>query len=74
LSLEKYTLSAASLSSFVRSQENLGRPEKGSKIKPGEERIHSHIKFKGVNLKVLDVKISGSETGGGLAVFEQTTL
>ena len=47
---------------------------KGFKINAGEGRIHGHIKLKGVNSNVLDVKISGSDTGGDLAVFEQTSL
>lgn len=47
---------------------------KGFKIKGGEGRIHGHIKLKGVNSNVLDVKISGSDTNGGLAIFEQTSL
>jgi quercetin dioxygenase-like cupin family protein len=46
----------------------------GFKIKSGEGRIHGHIKLKGVNSNILDVKISGSDTDGELAVFEQTSL
>jgi quercetin dioxygenase-like cupin family protein len=48
--------------------------EKGFKIRSGEGRIHGHIKLKGVNSNVLDVKISGSDTDGALAIFEQTSL
>lgn len=44
------------------------------KVKAGEGRKHGHIQLKGVNANVLDVKISGSDTGGGLAIFEQTSL
>ncbi len=44
------------------------------KAKAGEGRLHGHLKLKGVNANVLDVKISGSDTEGGLAVFEQTSL
>lgn len=50
------------------------RSEKGFKISAGEGRIHGHIQLKGVNANVLDVKISGSDTNGDLAVFEQTSL
>ena len=50
------------------------RREEGFKILAGEGRIHGHIKLKGVNLNVLDVKISGSDTDGDLAIFEQTSL
>lgn len=48
--------------------------EKGFKINAGEGRIHGHIKLKGVNANILDVKISGSDTDGDLAIFEQTSL
>ncbi|MCW3111447.1 MAG: Cupin 2 conserved barrel domain protein, partial [Segetibacter sp.] len=40
----------------------------------GEGRIHGHIKLKGVNFNVLDVKISGTDTNGALSIFEQTSL
>jgi quercetin dioxygenase-like cupin family protein len=48
--------------------------EKGFKIGAGEGRIHGHIQLKGVNANILDVKISGSDTHGALAIFEQTSL
>jgi quercetin dioxygenase-like cupin family protein len=47
---------------------------KGFKINAGEGRLHGHIKLKGVNANVLDVKISGSDNNGGFALFEQTSL
>lgn len=47
---------------------------KGFKVNAGEGRIHGHMKLKGVNSNVLDVKISGSDTDGDLAIFEQTSL
>lgn len=47
---------------------------KAFKAKAGEGRKHGHIQLKGVNANVLDVKISGSDTNGGLAIFEQTSL
>lgn len=50
------------------------RAPKGFKITAGEGRRHGHIKLKGVNANVLDVKISGHDTDGGLAMFEQTSL
>ncbi|MGA0557959.1 cupin domain-containing protein [Larkinella sp. VNQ87] len=49
-------------------------PAKGFVAKAGEGRKHGHLKLKGVNVNVIDVKISGSDTDGGLAVFEQTSL
>lgn len=50
------------------------RQKKGFKISAGEGRIHGHIQLKGVNSNILDVKISGSDTDGDLAIFEQTSL
>lgn len=50
------------------------RGTKGFKINVDEGRIHGHIKLKGVNSNILDVKISGSDTDGDLAIFEQTSL
>jgi len=47
---------------------------KGFKVNAGEGRIHGHIKLKGVNSNILDVKVSGSDTDGALAIFEQTSL
>ncbi len=47
---------------------------KGFKVNAGEGRIHGHIRLKGINSNILDVKVSGSDTDGGLAVFEQTSL
>jgi quercetin dioxygenase-like cupin family protein len=50
------------------------RVSKGFKILAGEGRIHGHIKLKGVNSNILDVKISGKDTNGDLAIFEQTSI
>ena len=50
------------------------RTDKGFKVKAGEGRIHRHIKLKGVNSNILDVKVSGKDTDGGFAVFEQTSI
>jgi len=47
---------------------------KGFKVKAGEGRLHGHMKLKGVNSNILDLKVSGSDTGGSLAVFEQTSI
>ena len=52
----------------------MNRTNKGFKAAAGEGRIHGHIKLKGVNSNVLDVKISGSDNEGGFALFEQTSL
>ena len=48
--------------------------KKGFKANAGEGRIHGHIHLKGVNSNILDVKVSGSDTDGALAIFEQTSL
>ncbi len=47
---------------------------KGFKVNANEGRIHGHIHLKGVNSNILDVKVSGSDTDGALAMFEQTSL
>lgn len=43
-------------------------------VKAGEARFGQHFKMKGVTLNILDIKISGKDTGEDLAVFEQTGL
>ncbi len=47
---------------------------KGIKIAAGEGRYNGHMRLQGVNANVLDVKISGKDTDGALAIFEQTSL
>lgn len=47
---------------------------KGFVTRAGEGRKHGHIRLKGVNVNILDTKISGTDTNGALAVFEQTSL
>ena len=47
---------------------------KGFKVKSGEGRLHGHIKLKGVNANILDLKISGQDADGGIAIFEQTSI
>ncbi len=60
--------------SFTQMEKITKRKEKGFKISAGEGRLHGHIKLKGVNSNILDVKVSGSDTNGDLAIFEQTSL
>ena len=50
------------------------RVKNGFKVKAGEGRLHGHIKLKGVNHNILDLKISGSDTNDGFAMFEQISL
>ena len=52
----------------------LFRAKEGFKIPANEGRKHGHIQLKGVNSNILDVKVSGSDTDGDLAIFEQTSL
>ncbi|MEO5890422.1 MAG: cupin domain-containing protein [Ferruginibacter sp.] len=59
---------------WSRTEKKSDRAGKGFKIAAGEGRIHGHIQLKGVNKNVLDVKISGADTDGDLAIFEQTSL
>jgi quercetin dioxygenase-like cupin family protein len=68
------TLAAAPFSSFAQKSNTNADERKGFKISAGEGRIHGHIQLKGVNSNVLDVKVSGSDTNGDLAIFEQTSL
>ncbi|ETZ23129.1 cupin domain-containing protein [Pedobacter sp. V48] len=70
------TLATAMLPLIGKSFGMLNQAEvgKGFKINRGEGRLHGHIKLKGVNANVLDVKVSGTDTGGNLAVFEQTSV
>lgn len=50
------------------------RSDQGFVAKAGEGRYHGHIQLKGVNQNILDVKVSGKDTNGDLAIFEQTSL
>ncbi len=60
--------------SFSKATGSFTRKDKGFKIAAGEGRLHGHIQLKGVNSNILDVKISGKDTDGNLAIFEQTSL
>src|SRR5688500_3517989 len=68
------TFSAAPLFAFSRVQKKAEREGKGFKISAGQGRFHGHIKLKGVNSNILDVKVSGKDTDGELAIFEQPSL
>lgn len=65
---------AAPVLAFNRTFKAYRNGGRGFKISAGEGRIHGHIQLKGVNANILDVKVSGSDTDGGLAIFEQTSL
>jgi len=49
-------------------------PGLGFRVAAGESRYNGHMRLQGVNSNILDVKISGKDTDGGLAVFEQTSV
>lgn len=68
------TLAAAPVFACSQAVRKWTGQKKGFKIPAGEGRIHGHLKLKGVNSNILDVKISGTDTGGDLAIFEQTSL
>jgi len=59
---------------FTNSEKQTKRAAKGFKIPAGEGRLHGHIVLQGVNNNIMDVKVSGSDTNGDLAIFEQTSL
>jgi quercetin dioxygenase-like cupin family protein len=58
----------------LQNQEGSSNDSKGFKISSGEGRIHGHLKLKGVNENIIDLKVSGKDTNGELAIFEQTSL
>lgn len=58
--------SFAKIKSFTRM-----RTEKPFKVAAGEARFGTHYRMKGVTVNTLDIKISGKDTEGQLAVFEQ---
>ena len=49
-------------------------PGKGFKVGAGEGRRHGHVRLQGVNSNVLNLKVSGQDTAGGMAIFEQISL
>ena len=76
---KKFILSALAIAVLPvavisQNKKKMKRTDKGFKINAGEGRIHGHIELKGINSNLIDVKISGSDTDGGFAMFEQTSL
>ncbi len=66
-------LSLFSLKGFARTR-SLPNKTRGFKVAAGEGRLHGHMHLHGVNSNILDLKISGTDTEGGLAIFEQTSV
>ncbi len=67
-------LGAAPLIGNTKNKKQFPVTARSFKANAGEGRLHGHITLKGVNSNVLDVKVSGSDTDGGMAIFEQTSL
>ena len=67
-------ISSVPLMAFAHYKERQTREETGFKVGAGEGRTHGHIQLKGVNANILDLKVSGKDTNGQLAIFEQTGL
>lgn len=57
---------------FTKTKDTIQSAKKGFKVNAGEARLGKRYSMKGVTLNILDTKISGSDTGQRLAVFEQT--
>ncbi|GHA33997.1 hypothetical protein GCM10007103_14440 [Salinimicrobium marinum] len=55
-------------------EEVKSRTTTGFKVNKGEGRYHGSLTLRGVNSNILKVKISGKDTDGDLAIFEQTSL
>lgn len=67
-------LAAFPLNALAGMKAKITDDKRGFTVADGEGRRHGHIKLQGVNANVLDVKISGKDTDGALAMFEQTGL
>lgn len=69
------TIAAVPLSAYSRIRAALFfRASQGFMVPAGKARFGVHYKMKGVTSNTLDIKISGRDTDGDLAVFEQTGL
>jgi quercetin dioxygenase-like cupin family protein len=58
----------------IKKQESISKELKGFKINANEGRMHGHLQLKGVNRNIIDLKVSGKDTNGDLAIFEQTSI
>ena len=67
-------LAAAPLVATGPSKSKAAREGRGFKTSAGEGRRHGHLQLKGVNVNILDVKVSGKDTNGDFVMFEQTGL
>lgn len=64
-------ISMLPISALAQTKERRLREGKGFKVAAGTGRTHGHLQLKGVNVNVLDLKVSGKDTDGDLAIFEQ---
>ncbi len=64
------TLAATPLIAFTQLQQKVKQVKKAFKVDAGKARVNETILYKGKHPN--DVKISGADTGGELAVFEYT--
>ena len=67
-------VSAAPLAFGIRNEKPSASERVSFKTDAGEGRIHGHIRLKGVNSNIVDLKVSGRDTNGDLAIFEQTSI
>jgi quercetin dioxygenase-like cupin family protein len=58
--------------SFSQLKKFILRNGEAFKVKSGEGRIYGHLELRGSLSSTIDVKISGKDTEGDLAIFEQT--
>jgi len=68
------SLASLPLFSFKEWEPEKNRKKEGFKVKAGEGRYHGDLRLRGVNANILQVKISGKDTDGDLAIFEQISL
>jgi len=67
-------VAAAPVTAFSANPHFMDGGRKGFRTAAGEGRLHGHIRLKGVNSNILDLKVSGADNDGGFALFEQTSL
>jgi quercetin dioxygenase-like cupin family protein len=67
-------LTAVPVAAWAQTTKPANHKGKVFKVKAGEGRMPGSIQLKGVNQNILDVKVSGKDTDGSLAIFEQTSL
>jgi quercetin dioxygenase-like cupin family protein len=68
------SLAAFAIAPLSASSRRPAQTGKGFITRKGEGRYHGPIRLKGVNENIIDVKVSGKDTGGAYALFEQTSI